>query len=205
MLPQIYGGSAPALQFSGPARRSLTFRPAWSLNRPPDPSVPGASNHVVAFMIRPDRHQPRRRLLGGVRTRQGNAPFHGARIFSCYCLSVSFCRSPIPPNREGSSAPAHRRRRTRTDSEGVSVSVVGTSIRQSRKEENPNLFFKSVVTIGCPDLPPVAQVRTLQQGMGRFGIAFETLRPIVATQMRQRQPGGCAECVRSMIRGMTSC
>ena len=48
------------------------------------PFGPGASNHVVASMIRPDCHHPKRQLLGGVRTRQGNAPFHGARMPSGY-------------------------------------------------------------------------------------------------------------------------
>ena len=33
-LPRFHGGSASALRVSGPARRSLVLRPAWSLNRP---------------------------------------------------------------------------------------------------------------------------------------------------------------------------
>ena len=33
-LPRFRGGSASALRVSGPARRSLTLRPAWSLSRP---------------------------------------------------------------------------------------------------------------------------------------------------------------------------
>ena len=36
-LPHIPGGSAPALPFSRPARRSLAFRPACSLSRPRRP------------------------------------------------------------------------------------------------------------------------------------------------------------------------
>ena len=36
-LPLISGGSTPALPFSRPARRSLAFRPAWSLSRPKRP------------------------------------------------------------------------------------------------------------------------------------------------------------------------
>ena len=32
-LPRVAGGSASALQVSGPARRSLALRPAWSLSR----------------------------------------------------------------------------------------------------------------------------------------------------------------------------
>ena len=33
-LPRFHGGSASALSVSGPARRSLVLRPAWSLSRP---------------------------------------------------------------------------------------------------------------------------------------------------------------------------
>ena len=33
-LPRFRGGSASALSVSGPARRSLTLRPAWSLSHP---------------------------------------------------------------------------------------------------------------------------------------------------------------------------
>ena len=36
-LPLLTGGSAPASPVSRPARRSLAFRPAWSLNRPRRP------------------------------------------------------------------------------------------------------------------------------------------------------------------------
>ena len=78
-LPLGFGGSAPALGISGPARRSLTFRPAWSLNRPRRPFYLSASNHVVASMIRSGCYQPKRQLLGGICTRLENAPFHGAR------------------------------------------------------------------------------------------------------------------------------
>ncbi len=34
-LPLVKGGSASASRVSGPAQRSLAFRPAWSLNRLP--------------------------------------------------------------------------------------------------------------------------------------------------------------------------
>ena len=37
-----------------------------------------SSIHVVASMNRPGRYQPERQLLGGVRTHQESAPFHGA-------------------------------------------------------------------------------------------------------------------------------
>ena len=39
-LPLITGGSASALSVSRPARRSLAFRPAWSLSRPRRPFSP---------------------------------------------------------------------------------------------------------------------------------------------------------------------
>ena len=77
-LPLITGGSASALTVSGPARRSLAFRPAWSLSRPRRPFYQSASIHVVTSMNRPGRYQPERQLLGGFRTHQESAPFHGA-------------------------------------------------------------------------------------------------------------------------------
>ena len=43
-LPLITGGSASALTVSGPARRSLAFRPAWSLSRPRRPFSPECFN-----------------------------------------------------------------------------------------------------------------------------------------------------------------
>ena len=39
-LPLLTGGSASVLPVSRPARRSLAFRPAWSLNRPRRPFFP---------------------------------------------------------------------------------------------------------------------------------------------------------------------
>ena len=39
-LPLLTGGSASVLPVSRPARRSLAFRPAWSLNRPRRPFSP---------------------------------------------------------------------------------------------------------------------------------------------------------------------
>ena len=44
------------------------------------PFGPGAPDHVVASIIRPDCHQPNRQTLDGVRTRQENAPFRGAHM-----------------------------------------------------------------------------------------------------------------------------
>ena len=78
-LPLFTGGSASALSVSRPARRSLAFRPAWSLSRPKRPFYQSASAHVVTSMNRPGRYQPERQLLGGIRTHQESAPFHGAR------------------------------------------------------------------------------------------------------------------------------
>ena len=43
--------------------------------------------------------------------------------------------------------PEHRHRRTRTDPEGVSVSVVGSGIQQSGRKENPKTYFKRVITL----------------------------------------------------------
>ena len=37
-----------------------------------------ASIHVVTSMNRLGRYQPERKLLGGIRTHQESAPFHGA-------------------------------------------------------------------------------------------------------------------------------
>ena len=77
-LPLFPGGSTSALTVSRPARRSLAFRPAWSLSRPRRPFYQSASAHIVTSMNRSGRYQPERQLLGGVRTHQESAPFHGA-------------------------------------------------------------------------------------------------------------------------------
>ena len=68
-LPRITGGSACASPVSRPARRSLTLRPAWSLNRLRDPSHWSASVHVVASIDRSDCYRLERRLPGAIRTR----------------------------------------------------------------------------------------------------------------------------------------
>ena len=77
-LPLFSGGSASASPVSRPAQRSLTFRPAWSLNRPRRPFYQSASIHVVTSTNRSGRYQLERQLLGGIRTHQESAPFHGA-------------------------------------------------------------------------------------------------------------------------------
>ncbi len=76
-LPLMTGGSASASTVSRPARRSLAFRPAWSLSRPWQPFYQSASVHFVTSMNRPGRYQPEQ-LLRGIRTHQESAPFHGA-------------------------------------------------------------------------------------------------------------------------------
>ena len=78
-LPLIAGGSAPASPFSRPAQRSLAFRPARSLSCSMQPFV----TEVLQSMSLPPRPAPaatnrKRQLLGGIRTHQENAPFHGA-------------------------------------------------------------------------------------------------------------------------------
>ena len=77
-LPLFPGGSTSASTVSRPARRSLAFRPAWSLSRPRRPFYQSASAHIVTSMNRFGRYQPERQLLGGIRTHQESAPFHGA-------------------------------------------------------------------------------------------------------------------------------
>ena len=79
-LPLIRGGSAPTLLVSGPAQPSLAFRPACLLNRLRDPFIQSASIHVVTSINRFGRFQLERQLLGGIRTHQEKAPFHGARV-----------------------------------------------------------------------------------------------------------------------------
>ena len=79
-LPLLPGGSAPATGVSGPAQRSHKFRPACSLSRP-DAALwhQSASIYIVTSVNRPGCYQPKRQVLGGIRTHQENAPFHGAR------------------------------------------------------------------------------------------------------------------------------
>ena len=74
-LPLIRGGSAPALSVSRPARRSLAFRPICSLSRPRQPFCQSASAYIVTSVSRPGCYQPKRQLLGGIRTHKDDAPF----------------------------------------------------------------------------------------------------------------------------------
>ena len=78
------GGSAPATNVSRPAQCLLALRPAWSLNCSCSPSHQSASVHVVASINRPGCYQPEPQLLRGVRTRQREAPYHGARNILLY-------------------------------------------------------------------------------------------------------------------------
>ena len=75
-----YGGSASALPVSRPAQRSLTLRPACSLNRPQAILLHrSASVQFVTSLHRSDCFRLERQLPGGIRTRWDTAPFHGAR------------------------------------------------------------------------------------------------------------------------------
>ena len=95
-LPLTSGGSASASSVSRPARHSRAFRPAWSLNRPRRPFCQSASVHFVASMNRPGCYQPERQLLGGIRTHQREAPYHGAlkiRLVEPFTKRSSHARS----------------------------------------------------------------------------------------------------------------
>ena len=64
---------------------TFTRVPARMVAEPPKAALffffyQSASVHVVTSMARPGCYQPERQLLGGVRTRQKKAPFHGALL-----------------------------------------------------------------------------------------------------------------------------
>ena len=64
-LPLNSGGSASASTFSRPARRSLTFRPAWSLNRPKAALChQSASIFIVTSENRSGCYQPKATTVG---------------------------------------------------------------------------------------------------------------------------------------------
>ena len=77
-LPRVAGGSASASQVSGPARRSLALRPAWSLSRPRRPLSSKCFGRYRCL------HRPLRLLPAGatVAGRDShplkNGAFHGA-------------------------------------------------------------------------------------------------------------------------------
>ena len=64
---------------SGPARRSLTFRPACLLNRLSRSFCQSASIHVVTSMNRPDCYQPETIVAGRDSHPLERGAFHGAR------------------------------------------------------------------------------------------------------------------------------
>jgi Nucleotidyl transferase AbiEii toxin, Type IV TA system len=76
-LPTTRGGSAPALSVSGPARRSLTLRPARSPSRLATLCTRGFSSLVAstAALIATGWSEP---VPGRVYPRCGPPPFHGA-------------------------------------------------------------------------------------------------------------------------------
>ena len=65
---------------------AFTRVPARMVAEPPRAALcrQSASVHFVTSVNRPGCYQPERQLLGGVRTRQKKAPFHGARCLSHY-------------------------------------------------------------------------------------------------------------------------
>jgi len=79
-LPQLHGGSAPALHVSRPAQRSLTLRPACSPSHLCDPLHQRLRRlrflHRRSDCFRVERTQ----FPGGTFTRSRPAPFHGARV-----------------------------------------------------------------------------------------------------------------------------
>ena len=76
-LPRNRGGSAPALTVSGPARRSLTLRPARSPSRLATLYIRGFSSFVAstAALIATGWSEP---VPGRAYSRCGPPPFHGA-------------------------------------------------------------------------------------------------------------------------------
>ena len=68
-LPRAKGGSASASAVSGPARRSLALRPAWSLTTQGGRCRRSASADVVTSFVRSDCYRLERQLPGGIRTR----------------------------------------------------------------------------------------------------------------------------------------
>ena len=78
VFPCFQEGRLPHYLFRGLLGVHSRFRPAWSLSRPRRPFYQSASAHVVTSMNRPGCYQPERQLLGGIRTHQESAPFHGA-------------------------------------------------------------------------------------------------------------------------------
>ena len=77
-LPRFRGGSASALSVSGPARRSLTLRPAWSLSRPWRPVAPECFRRC-RYLHHPLRLLPAGATVAGRDSHPlKNGAFHGA-------------------------------------------------------------------------------------------------------------------------------
>ena len=87
-LPSVNERSAPALAFSRPAQRSLTFRPAWSPSRPRRPSAPEAS--VASLPPPPLRLLP----AGATSCRVGFAPTGNRRLFAAHAYPLLTQRRP---------------------------------------------------------------------------------------------------------------
>ena len=78
-LPRFHGGSASALRVSGPARRSLVLRPAWSLSRPWRP-VASECFRRCRYLHHPLRLLPAGATVAGRDSHPlKNGAFHGAR------------------------------------------------------------------------------------------------------------------------------
>ena len=78
-FPVRQAGRLPHHNVSRPAQRSLTFRPACSLNRLSRSFCQSASIHVVTSMNRPDCYQPETIVAGRDSHPLERGAFHGAR------------------------------------------------------------------------------------------------------------------------------
>ena len=102
-LPLFRAGSTPTLPVSGPARRSLTFRPACSLNRLSRSFCQSASIHVVTSMNRPDCYQPETIVAGRDSHPLERGAFHGARGSRARAAQRKKKTDPRPTQGRGAS------------------------------------------------------------------------------------------------------
>ena len=113
-LPLFRAGSTPTLPVSRPARRSLTFRPACSLNRLSRSFCQSASIHVVTSMNRPDCYQPETIVAGRDSHPLERGAFHGARgsrasvYFYTNLVSTLMTGSPGPGTQAKTKRPVFR-------------------------------------------------------------------------------------------------
>ena len=112
-LPRTTGGSASALAVSGPARRSLALRPAWSLSRPMRPT-PSKCFRLCLYLHNPLRLLPAGATVAG---RDSHPLWGGA--FSRRTIVLGIISVALVIGR------ALRRRRKRADREHVSPSPAG--------------------------------------------------------------------------------